>query len=289
VRRPLILGALSGVLIGTVGLASEWTWTHLVFPLPWPENLLPEAALLGFGMAVAGSLIGAWIGARLAADDLPRTRSLRRATVVAAAATAAMVAVALPKPPEEGLRANAALTEAQAGPRRAVDVRVAVTPPEAASEAEWLTVTSWQGGELVVDRLRRVAAGVYQTTQPIPVHGTWKSMVRLHRGNTIMAAPVYLPEDRAIPVAGLPAEPRFTRDFVADRIVLQREQKTAAPALWTAAYGAVLGITLGFLALLAWGVHRVAASGPGASQPPSQRRREVESGRPLRTPAAASG
>ena len=284
-RRPLALGLVSGVLIGTVGLAAEWGWTHLAFPLPWPATLLPEAAVLGFGMAVAGSLIGAWIGARLAADELPRTRSLRRAFVVAAAATGVMVAVALPKPPEDGLRASAALTEAaDAGAGRAVDARLTVTPAKDARDAEWLTVTAWQGGDLVVDRLRRVGEGVYETTRPIPVHGTWKSMIRLHRGSAIMAVPVYLPADPAIPVAGVPAVPRIVREFVADRVVLQREQKGAAPVLWTAAYGAVLGITLGFLALLAWGVHRVSL---GAAERAPVRPSPSDSSRGPRVGAAA--
>jgi hypothetical protein len=54
-------------------------------PLPWPSELLPEAALAGFAMAMAGAMIGAWIGARLNADELPRTRSLRTAAVLGSA------------------------------------------------------------------------------------------------------------------------------------------------------------------------------------------------------------
>jgi hypothetical protein len=286
--RPLALGAACGVLIGAVGLAAEWGWTHLVFSLPWPSTLLPEGALLGFGMAVAGSLIGAWIGARLAADEIRRTTSLRFAAISAAAATAAMVALALPKPAEPGATVTATVSDAIPGPNRAVNATLNVTPPGVAGDAEWLTVTSWQGGGLVVDRLRRLAPGTYATTEPIPVHANWKSMVRLHEGASIMSVPLFLPEDPAIPVAGVPADPRFTRAFVADRLVLQREQKTAALALWTAAYGAVLGITLGFLILLAWGVHRVAVS--DAEPTPRRPKSEPASGAALRGgPAPASG
>src|SRR4051812_13303868 len=50
-RRPVAFGAVCGALIGTVGLAAEWGWSHLWMPLPWPSDLLPEAALLGFPMA----------------------------------------------------------------------------------------------------------------------------------------------------------------------------------------------------------------------------------------------
>jgi hypothetical protein len=286
--RPLALGAVSGVLIGTVGLFAEWAWTQLVFQLPWPSTLLPEGAVLGFAMAVAGSLIGAWIGARLAADEITRAKSLRYAAIGAAAATAAMVAFALPKAAEPGVTVTAALSDAVPGPNRAVNATIRVTPPEVARQADWLTVTSWQGGALVVDRLREIGPGTYATTEPIPAHGNWKSMLRLHEGASIMSAPIFLPEDPAIPVAGVPAEPRFARPLVADRLVLQREQKTAAPALWTVAYGAVLGITLGFLVLLAWGVHRVAVS--DAEEVRRESRSKPRGGAALRGgPAPASG
>jgi hypothetical protein len=230
-------------------------------PLPWPSELLPEAALLGFAMAVAGSLIGAWMGARLAADELPRTRSLRTAAVLASAAVAAMVGFALLKPAEPGISATVALqntTGPQAG--RYVDGTVTMSPRDAADNAEWLTATSWQGGGLVVDRLKRIGPGVYRTTQPIPAHGDWKTTIRLHHGNSLMAIPLYLPEDKAIPVKGVPATPHFTRTFITDHKLLQREQKTAAPFLWAIAYAVVLGIALSFLALLAWGIHRVSTS-----------------------------
>ena len=102
-------------------------------------------------------------------------------------------------------------------------------------------------------------------------------MIRLHDGRSLTAVPVYLPEDPAIPVKGVPAEASFTREFVADHELLQREQKTAAPALWGVAYAVVLGIALAFLGLLAWGVHRVStarmpeAARPQARKPPGTR------------------
>ena len=64
-ERPLAFGLWAGVGIGTVGLASEWAWSHVWMPLPWPSELFPEAALLGFAAAVSGALLGAWAGSRL--------------------------------------------------------------------------------------------------------------------------------------------------------------------------------------------------------------------------------
>ena len=80
-----------------------------------------------------------------------------------------------------------------------------VDPPSAAADAKWLTVTAWQGGGLVVDRLQRVGDGVYRTNQAIPVDGTWKALVRLHSGRSLLGVPVFLPEDPAIPAKAVPA------------------------------------------------------------------------------------
>ena len=259
-RRPVAFGVIAGLLLATVGLAAEWAWSHIFMPLPWPSELLPEGAIYGFAAALAGAVIGAWIGARLNADELPRTRSLRAAAVLGSAVIAGLVGWALLKPANDGVSAQVALQEARGGDAREVDATVRLEPRDAADDAEWITVTAWQGGGLVVDRLERVGDGVYRTTQPIPVHGTWKSMIRLHDGQSLTAVPVYLPEDPAIPVKGIPAEASFTREFVADHTLLQREQKSAAPWLWAIAYAAVLGIAVGFLALLAWGVHRVSTA-----------------------------
>jgi hypothetical protein len=289
-RRPVVFGAVAGVLLGTVGLAVEWGWSHVFMPLPWPAELLPEGALYGFAAALAGALIGAWIGARLNSDELPRTRPLRTAAVLGSAVIAALVGWALLKPANEGVSAQVALQEAGGGAEREVNATVRLQPADAADDAEWLTVTAWQGGGLVVDRLERVSEGVYRTTEPIPVHGTWKSMIRLHDGRSLTAAPVYLPADPAIPVDGIPASESFTREFVADHTLLQREQKAAAPALWAIAYAVVLGIALAFLALLAWGVHRVSTARPpesaprDSSRPPSPPSPSKRPDRPL-TPA----
>jgi len=256
-ERPLAFAVWSGAGIGTIGLASEWAWSHVWMPLPWPASLLPEAAVMGFAMAVFGALIGAWIASRLAADELPRAPRLRVAAVVAALGVAGLVGVALHKTADTNARAQVALTDVRSGPARTVAATIAITPPGAAAHAEWLTATAWQGGGLVVDRLKRVGPGRYRTTEPIPVHDNWKALIRLHEGSALSAVPLYLPDDPAIPARGVPASGSFVRGFVADHKILQREQKAAAPALTTIAYGVVASIALSLLGLLAWGLHRL--------------------------------
>ena len=261
-ERPLAFALWCGAGIGTIGLAAEWAWSHAWMPLPWPAELLPEAALMGFAMAMGASLIGAWIGYRLSHAPQPRHTGLRTGAVLGAAAIAVLVAAALHKPADTGVRASVQLAEVSPAPQREVSARVTLEPRSAADDAEWLTVTAWQGDGLIVDRLRRVVAGVYETTQPIPVHGNWKSLVRLHRGNSLTAAPIFLPRDVAIPADEVPAPARFERAFVADHEILQREQKPAPAALAVIGYGTVISIALSLLALLAGGLHRLGGRAP---------------------------
>jgi hypothetical protein len=230
---------------------------------------------------MAAALVGAWIGARMSVEPLPRTRHLRAAAVAGAAGIALIVGFALHKPAEPGVRAKVALTDVKGGGGRTVNADVTVTPPKTAEDAEWLTATAWQGSGLIVDRLKRVGPGHYRTTEPIPVHGNWKALIRLHHGNSLMAVPIFLPKDSAIPAKEVPAKPHFERTFVADHKILQREQKPAAGFLTVVAYLVVLAIALSLLVLLAWGLHRLATASGAEPQATARERR-----RPARTPGA---
>lgn len=262
-RKPLAFGLLAGLGIGTIGLAAEWGWSHVWMPIPWPSELLPEALLFGLAMAIGGALIGAWIGDRLSIGARPHDRRLDLAAMAGVVCVAVLVGVALYKPSVEGVSAAVTLTDVRAAPNREVEATVRMTPADAADGAEWLTATSWQGGGFIVDRLEQVGPGTYRTTRPIPVHGNWKTLIRMHRGNTLSGIPVFLPEDRGIPAAEVPAPASFERTFVADHTLLQREQKTAAGWLWGVAYAVVLLITLSLLSLMAWALRRLSsAAGP---------------------------
>ena len=167
-RRPLAFGLTAGALIGTVGLAAEWGWSHVWMPLPWSVEILPETIVLGLGMALAASVLGAWIGARLSADDLPysETKHLRWPAVGAAVAIFVMLALPLNTQADSDVSAKVALTNVQGGAERTVRATVTLTPRDAADKANWLTITSWQGdGQLITDRLERVAQGVYRSTR----------------------------------------------------------------------------------------------------------------------------
>jgi hypothetical protein len=280
-RRPLAFGAVAGALIGTAGLAAEWAWSHVWMPLPWPEAMLGEAAVVGFVSAVAGGLLGALIGSALASDRVPRPRGAVPAAAAASLVFALLIGFGLQTSPVPGESARVTLADVNGGGGRHVAAQVELSPRDAADDARWLTVTAWQGGGFVLDRLERVGPGTYRTTRPIPVHGEWKALLRLHRRDSLQGVPIYLPRDPAIPAAEVPAERSFVRTFVPDKRLLQREAKDgSAPTLSIAAYGTVLAIALSLLGGMAWGLGRLAAGGETDwRQTPGGRRR-----RPLLTP-----
>jgi hypothetical protein len=257
-QKPLRFGLAAGVGIGTVGLAAEWAWSQLWMPLPWTAAAFPEAAIVGFAAAIAGATIGAWIGTHLSPVPVPRSPQLRRAALCSAAVLAALIAYGLYTPAQDGVSAKVTLHDVGGRGGREVEATVRMDPPDAAANAEWFDITAWQGGGLVVAPLERTGPGVYRSTEPIPVHGDWKTMIRLHVGNSLTALPIYLPRDAAIPVGEVPAPDRFTRSFGDEHQLLQREAKTGNPFVTVLAYSAVAGIALSLLILLAWALHRLA-------------------------------
>ena len=275
-RRPLLLGALGGLLAGTAGFASEWGWSHVAMKLPWEAALLPEALVAAAVAGTAGGVLGGLAGAALR-GELPRPAVARMTAAGAAVALVLVLADGLYETAPPPLRA--ALTVTPAGAPGDGDVAVRLDPGDAARDAAWLQVTAWQGGGLVVDRLERAPDGSWRTTRPVPLDGDWKTVLRLQSGRTVLGAPVRLPADPAIPVGAVPARASVERAFVPDRTLLQRELKGDVPAwLWGGASAIVLLLALGFVGTLAWGLGRVARH---AKRPPEPAQR------PSRRPTAA--
>ena len=273
-ERPLALGAAAGALIGTVGFWAEWAWSQVVMQLPWNDAFLPEALIASAIAGVAGGVIGGLLGAGLR-GKLPQLRTSRVAFGLGMVAIiGVMVTFLVPSEPD-GYRATVTLTDEQPAPKREVTAQVRIDPASAAEDANWVQMTSWQGGGRVVDRLERTGSGTYESTKPVPVYGEWKTMLRLHEGNALLGIPVYLPEDPAIPAPEVKAEPEFTRTFVDETKILQRELKDDVPGwIWAAASLTVLAISLGFILALAWGLGR-AAGGAGGGQTPPPRGRTI--------------
>ncbi|MFL5913180.1 MAG: hypothetical protein ACJ768_21755 [Gaiellaceae bacterium] len=272
-RKPIQLGLWSGVAIGTVGLAAEWAWTHVWFDNPWPSSAFPEAAIVGFLGAIAGGVLGGLVGRAMIVQEEPE-RVPRWLFPAAASMVVALLAWSIPAPnPSKMPHAQVALTPIDSGPHRTVQVTAKLDPPDAAKDARWFNATAWQGGGEVVNRMKKIGDGLYRTTKPIPVWGNWKVTLRIQKGASVMGMALYFPSDPAIPAAGIPATPTFTRPFVRDKKLLQREQKPGtSAALWGIAYVVVGAIWFAMLAAIAWGLARIGSRRSGRRKPPVARR-----------------
>jgi hypothetical protein len=285
-RRIYLFGAVSGGLIGTIGFFAEYAWSHLWMPVAWPASLIGEAILPALATAVAAGVLGAYLGGSFAAAGSRRERFAAPPVVPAAVATIAIVAMVglnVADDTPSGWNARVTLDDVRGGPERTVDATVHLDPAAVGDDAYWLQAIAWQGGGLVVDSLERTGPGTYESTKPIPVHGTWKALIRLQRDNYVAGVPVYLPEDSAIPAPAVNAPPSFERPFVDETEILQRELKSGVPGyLAGIAYAVVAAIVLGLLLLLGWVLNRIARPEGGGD------RRGPASARPSSTPREAT-
>ena len=66
---------------------------------------------------------------------------------------------------------------------------------------DWVTVLAWQGRMhnhrgLFINRLQKVGPGHYVSTEPVPVWGDWKTLLRMHDGRI---SPLYRSGRRPTP------------------------------------------------------------------------------------------
>ncbi|WP_197376347.1 hypothetical protein [Mycolicibacterium baixiangningiae] len=273
-KRPVLYGLVAGLGIGTVGLWLESLWINAVYPYPWPTSLWPEALAMTLPVAVLTGACGAMVGMVLTGQRLPRraiSAGLVALTVVAiGAATANGLQYKVP----ETATAAVTLTEAPSvNGQRYVTADIRFNPPDVVSDdPNWVSVLGWQGGlpnerGQFVDHLEKVGSGHYVSTQPMPVSGTWKTMLRVHDGKTFTAMPIYLAGDPGIGAQEVPAEPQFTRPFVSEITILQRERSPdISQSLWLIGCLVVLACTLAMIAGITWGGGRINNSEPSGSE-----------------------
>ncbi|XVV01014.1 hypothetical protein ACQPW3_26790 [Actinosynnema sp. CA-248983] len=267
---------VAGIGAGTVGMLGEAALSQTLMPNPWPSHQLATYIVYGTAAAVAGALIGVWQHERIGevADRAESTGPRHLPGLVGAlAAVGLMASVAVPRDPAP-LTGDIRLTGATAGfevsnpnsdaaPRWA---HATIRLDRPVENPVWLNGFAWQGGDFATTPLEEVGNGVYRTAQPLPVYGQWKSGVRLHTPDGVMAIlPIYAPADPAANAAAIEARDG-ARAFMAEIDFLQRERKSDTPAvLWTVAYLVVGLIFAGMWVLFAWlyagaarvrGVHR---------------------------------
>jgi hypothetical protein len=253
-RRPLVFGAVAGVAIGTVGHATEAGWTQVTETLSWGSDILVEGTI----MAIVGGVVGGLLGALLASGlrrRLPRPAVARTVLVGSLVVLAAAVTNGLLATVPDDLRATFGIEEVRNDPRTAT-ITVQLDPADFLDDPSWVQITSWQGDGLVVNALEQTGEGAYRTTEPIPIDGTWKALLRIHDGRTLTAMPIYLPEDQALGEEEIPAEDGMTRSAIPEIEILQRELKESGGELWAVANLVVLACTLALIAAISWGVGR---------------------------------
>jgi hypothetical protein len=273
-RRPFAFALAAGAGIGTLGVAAEYGWSHVWMAHPWPGSMLPAAVALGLLGGIGGAVLGAWIAQSLALESSERAALPPvPARAVALAAAAVLVALAVPLPRTGGDGTRAALVPRAAG-ARAVDLAVRLDPPDAANNAQWFEVLSWQGRTpgrtRQIARLRETGRGRFVADGAIPVGGNWKSILRLARGSHLMGLPVYLPPS---PQSGRPGVPVAARAgaMPADTFLLQREATGGHPVLQQVAYALLGGIGVAWIASLGWGLRRLDREGARSTTPPARR------------------
>jgi hypothetical protein len=274
-ERPYTFGAVGGLLIGTVGFAAEYGWSHVWMPVAWPEGLINAAIVPTIVAGVSAGLIGAFFAMALNGAEgrgpAPTGSWRSRVALPSAglAAIAVVVALNVADSAPKGVNAEITLAETSPAPNRTAEATVRIEPQSFADDANWVSAIGWQGGErLHLDHLTETSPGVYETSEPLPLSGTWKTLVRVHTDDALVGVPLYLPEDSAIPAEAVTSpEGTFQRPFIDETEILQRELKDDVPGyLAGIAYAIVGSIVLAIILLLGWVLIRLGDGGRPAGE-----------------------
>jgi hypothetical protein len=260
--------------VATIGLWLESLWIGAVYHFPWPTSIWPEALSMAIPVAILVGACGALFGLVVSGQKLPSRAVGIGLVVLAVLAIGGATANGLRYHVPESATATINLTDVPgSGEQRHVMADVQLTPANLVSnDPNWVSILAWQGhlenerGQ-VVENLEKVGPGHYRTTSPVPVWGTWKTLLRVHDGTMLAAVPIYLAGDPGIGAKEVPAEASTTRPFVAEITILQRERKPDTPqTLWLIGGIVVLVCTLTMFGLLTWGAGRINSNEPTGSE-----------------------
>lgn len=295
---PFVLA--SGALVGSLGMYGEWLWSRLFMPLPQPFNADSLPFLLGMSTiaGVGGGCMAVWMLSRLtlagSSTPPPAGKPLPRRWYGLAAFGVFVVlmgALAVPRAPEtyEGTVTFSEVT----GGRQAcpgteevclatVTIQVAEQDRDTVADAVWFYALAWQGRpqgsppDVPRDPVSDVPGivrtaleptgrpGEYRTEHPVPLYGSWKTLLRLHVAPSEMVSfPLYAPDDTAIEGPqgrAVTVENGQTVRTMLESKFLQREKREDVPAwAWTAGYLVVIATWLALILFYGWCYNRAAA------------------------------
>ena len=264
-KRPILFGAVSGLGVATAGLWLESLWIDAIYTYRWPASIWPEALTMAIPATILTGICGAMVGMVLTDQKLPRRAVGIGLVVLTVLAIGGAAANGLRYTVPENATATVTLSEApEVNGQRYVTADVRITPDNLITDnPNWVSVLGWQGGianqrGMFTDHLEKVGPGHYRSTQPMPVSGAWKTLLRVHDNKTFAAVPIYLAGDPGIGAKEVPADPTMTRPFVAEITILQRERNPDTPqALWLIGCLVVLTCTLILIGGLTWGAGRI--------------------------------
>ena len=242
-ERRLRFAAVAGALVGTIGLVGELAWVRTLDWVHLSPGLLPKAFVLAPLAGGAAGVLAAGLGRAVGGGRRVGAGALAGAGLVV------LAALALPLPRNVG-EVEAVIRLEPLGD--VANGEVELQPLDAAAGATAFGLVSWQGGGRVLAELDEVGPGRYVSASPVPITGTWKTMVGLQRGDEVMAAPIYLPADAEIGASAVPALAERQAPFLRNTEVLLREAHDG-PA-WPAilAYTSLALVIAAWVALFAW-------------------------------------
>ena len=259
------LALVTGVGIGTIGLAAEWAWNQDARQA-WTSALLPEAVLLATIAAVGAAVLGVTFSRAIDGDR--GARPVAPIGVVLAAVACLAVIVLPMRRPTGDVTADIRLEPALS---TTVFVTATLSPPDAADDAYWFQTSAWQGGGLELADMRPTGeTGEYRSESPVPVDGLWKSLLRLHRGAEMMAIPIYLPADPEIGEPEIPAVDKVA-PFESERDYLLRETHDGNAWLSPLVHLLLIAVCASWAAAFTYAVRQGAGDRDGGARKPAPR------------------
>jgi hypothetical protein len=258
--RPMRAALASGLLIGTVGSVGNFVFSRIWGYDVMPWELLPQALALATLAALSAVVLAIAMARTLVPDRTSARGPSTAAIALAVAAGVLAIVVALPRGGEKPYVADIDVTPVGDGSHVAVAAHF--DDPSILDGAEWFQTFAWQGGGFVREDMRYAGDGIWRSPEPVPVTGEWKSMLRIHDGSSMRAAPIRFNRDEFVGAPPIPARSREDFAFQREQQYLMREYRGGNRDLILPGYLVHLATWLIFVGFAIYVLRRFAAGNP---------------------------